>query len=370
MARRNSTLPYLPAFLLVLLLCASELMASDPRQVPLPSPNSDAVIDSKAPKLTSQTRIALIRSLQAERVFARVLFPQGKQGLTIRNGVVNPTDMTVAQMVAENGAAAKPGDRCVISTVDIKEKEVIIEINGGPKRGEKWYRRIQVGGSGGTAQLPDTGASPQSLDAHGSIVKIEFDKYVPEMTGEQLRALLNPVFDFKALTTEEAYEKTLPPKVQEAIKNHQILVGMDKEMVVYAKGRAPRKVRDKDEKGNDYEEWIYGNPPEEVNFVRFQGNEVARLEIMTVDGQKIVKTEKELDLSSKQAELAEKKAAPKPANAPSLMRPGEQPEYGPPPQSQGREPRPEDRKAPPDGQPYPDSTGTPGSQPGAGNPPH
>jgi hypothetical protein len=173
------------------------------------------------------------------------------------------------------------------------------------------------------------------------------------MTGDQVRALLAPVFDFKALTQAEAYEKTLPPKVQEAIKEHKILVGMDKEMVMYAKGRPPRKIRDKDTQGQDYEEWIYGNPPEEVDFVRFKGNEVARLEIMTVDGQKIVRTEKEVDLQSKETELAQqqqKTASPttRPANAPTLRRPGEEAEY-PTTSSDQRTSRPLDRTTPPDG---------------------
>ena len=161
------------------------------------------------------------------------------------------------------------------------------------------------------------GPSPQSLDAHGTTVTLEFDKYVPELTGDQVRALLAPVIDFKALTPAEAYEKTLPPKVQEAIKNHKVLVGMDKEMVTYAKGRPQQRIRDKDEQGQDYEEWIYGTPPEEVDFVRFKGNEVARLEIMTVDGQKIVRTEKEVELPSKETEVAEQKPSPKP---PDMLR--------------------------------------------------
>ena len=84
--------------------------------------------------------------------------------------------------------------------------------------------------------------------------------------------------------------------MQEAIKNHKILVGMDREMVIYAMGRPPKKIRDKDDTGADYEEWIYGDPPQEVQFVRFQGNFVARLEIMTVDGEKVVRTQNEVDL--------------------------------------------------------------------------
>lgn len=285
-----------------------------------------------AEKMTPQTRMLVIRSLQSERVFARIMFPQGDKGIKIKNGVVSPSDMVIAQQVSEFGAAAKPGDRCVITDVLVKENEILVDINGGPKKHQKWYQHIEVTGMGGGSTPLPGGPSPQSLDAHGSRVTLEFDKYVPEMTGEQVRALLAPVFDFKALTQAEAYEKTLPPKVQEAIKNHQVLVGMDKEMVMYAKGRPPKKVRDKDEKGQDYEEWIYGNPPEEVDFVRFKGNEVARLEIMTVDGQKIVRTEKEVELPSKETELAQqqpKTVSPsdKPSNAPTLRRPGEEAEY-------------------------------------------
>ena len=64
-----------------------------------------------------------------------------------------------------------------------------------------------------------------------------------------------------------------------------------------------------------------------MEFVRFKDPEVARLEIMTVDGQKIVRTQKEVDLPSKETELAQQKPVPKPQSAPTLRRPGEEPEY-------------------------------------------
>ena len=368
MARGRFTLFGFPALLLMLPLCAASLVASETKtQQKTAQPATPPIVDTDAPKISSQTRLAIMRSLQSERVFSRVLFPQGKDGLKIKNGVISPSEMSVAQMVAENGPAAKPGDRCVITNVDVREKEIVFEINGGPKKSGKWYQHIQIVGASGQGQsLP--GTPQQSLDAHGSVVKLQFEKYVPEMSGDQVRAMLAPVFDFKALTNAEAYQKTLPPQVQEAIKNHQVLVGMDKEMVVYAKGRAPQKVRDKDDKGQDYEEWIYGTPPEEVDFVRFKGNEVARLEIMTVDGQKIIRTEREVNLESKQSELAEKKP-PKAANGPTLLRPGEQMENAPPPPSDQRDPRPQDRQKPADGSPYPDTTGMPVPAPGGSAPP-
>ncbi len=317
--------------------------------------------------MTGQTRLLVIRSLQSERVFARVMFPQGDKGLRIKNGVVSPSEKVIAQEVADYGPAVRPGDRCVITDVQIKDHYIIVEVNGGSKKHQKWFQHIQLESNAGETPIPG-GPSPQSLDAHGTTVTLDFDKYVPELNGDQVRQLLAPVMDFKALTTAEAYEKTLPPKLQAAIKDHKVLVGMDKEMVTFAKGRPNQRIRDKDANGQDYEEWIYGTPPEEVDFVRFKGNEVARLEIMTVDGQKIVRTEKEIDLSSKETELAQQKPAQKPQNAPSLRRPGEEVEY-PTSQSDHRTSRPQDQTNPPPSapsSPYPDSGGsnpTPGAPP-------
>ena len=133
--------------------------------------------------------------------------------------------------------------------------------------------------------------------------------------------MLAPVFDFKALNQAEAYAQTLPPKVQDAIKNHKVLVGMDRDMVIYAKGRPQKKIRDKDDDGQPYEEWIYGSPPEEVDFVRFQGDLVCRLEIMTVDGEKIVRTQKEVDIQTAGSEVAQKKPEEKPASSRRLLPP-------------------------------------------------
>jgi hypothetical protein len=279
--------------------------------------------DSKQPtsseKMTPQTKILIMRDLTAERVFVRTPLPMGEQGLDIKNGKVSPDEQKVASLIMQHGFAAKPGDRVIISNVVIRERSIVFEINGGGKKREKWYQHVQVG-----ANSTPIGGAPQSLEAKGSSVTLQFDKDVPELTGDQVRQMLAPVLDFKALNQAEAYEKTLPPKVQQAIKDHQVLVGMDREMVTYAKGRPPQKIRDKDDSGSDYEEWIYGTPPQEVDFVRFQGTVVTRLEIMSVDGQKIVRTEKEVDLKSQETELADKKPEEKPANAPSLLRPGEQ----------------------------------------------
>jgi len=124
--------------------------------------------------------------------------------------------------------------------------------------------------------------------------------------------LLAPVFDFTALSATQAYTDSLPPKVRDAIKKKQVLVGMDREMVNVAKGRPDKKIRERDERG-EYEEWMYGTPPQDVLFVRFIGNEVIQVKIMKVDGEKIVRTEREVDLPQT--------AAAKPAAEAPVARP-------------------------------------------------
>jgi hypothetical protein len=239
--------------------------------------------------------------------------------LKLKDGVVSPSGQELQQALAMWGPAAKSGDAARISEVLFKDNFIHIEINGGPIRKSKWYQRISVGGNGGTTPITP---SDENANARGSFVDVYFDKYIPEMTGRDLKALLRPVLDFESKSVQEAYLETVPPKVKDAILNHHVLVGMNHEMVTYAKGRPPKKVRERDGEA-EYEEWIYGDPPQDVEFVRFMGDEVVRLEIMQVDGKKLVKTDKEVDIQSV-TKVAQETEPVRPAAAPTLHRPGEE----------------------------------------------
>ncbi len=279
--------------------------------------------NSAPPRISKQTREEVIHAFNEQLVYIRASFPMGKTGLRLKNGTVTPSGPELQRLMALWGPAAKPGDRARISDVAIKDDHIRFEINGGPVKKQKWYQRIQIAGAGGGGPIVP---SDSSANARGSFVDLYFDKYVPEMTGPELKQLLRPVFDFDAKSALDAYLETVSPKVKDAIKNHRVLVGMNHEMVIYAKGRPPKKVR---ETANEveYEEWIYGTPPQDVDFVRFVGDEVVRVETMKVDGQKIVRIEKEVDLG---APTVAKRQEDRPANAPTLRRPGEEmPESNP-----------------------------------------
>jgi hypothetical protein len=101
------------------------------------------------------------------------------------------------------------------------------------------------------------------------------------MTGKDVKALLAPLISFDVKTPIQAFTDTLPPKLKDAILNHHVLVGMTTDMVVFAIGRPDKKIRDQ-EGQMPYEEWIYGAPPQPVQFVRINGNRVIRLEIAAV----------------------------------------------------------------------------------------
>ncbi len=275
------------------------------------------------PKISKATREDIIHAFNEELVYIRTSFPMGKMGLKLRNGNVTPTGPELQHLMSLWGPAAKPGDRARISDVVIKEDHIRFEINGGPIKKQKWYQHIQISGANSSVPIAP---SDSSANARGSFVDLYFDKYVPEMTGPELKQVLRPVFDFDSKSALDAYLETVSPQVKDAIKNHHVLVGMNHDMVIYAKGRPPKKVRERADEA-EYEEWIYGVPPQDVDFVRFVGDEVVRVETMKVGGEKVVRIEKEVDLGEP---TIARKEEDRPANAPTLRRPGEEmPESNP-----------------------------------------
>lgn len=337
--------------------------------------DSKPASDAKRQPMSQQTRFYVIRGLQSEIAFARKPFPMGTKGLTLHeDGTITPSESELAQQMRVLGPAVRPGDRVNITLVKIAKDYILFELNGGPKKKKKWYEHIDVGMVGAPTMKKTDDQPPDN--PRGTLLILSFKGFVPEISPDALKQMLQPVLDFSSKSAAEAYLDTIPPKAKEAIKNHQVLVGMDQDMVIYAKGRPGKKVRESDEHGKPYEEWIYGEPPEDVEFVRFSGSEVVQVKIMKVGGEKVVRTEKEVDLKEVRETEARKKeqeaAKPQPvANRPTLRRPGEQDEA---PQSAPSGPTPADpnQRDPTLGPPHDQQTAPmplpPPQSPGQGNP--
>lgn len=303
---------FLPVLALFFCMGRSSLYAIDGG-----SAGDQAATPSVTGEITREDRIDILRTFTADLIYIRTTFPMGRTGLTVKDGKVTPSGNDLQQLLTLWGPSVKPGDQALITTVSFSGDRIRFEINGGPIKKKKWYQHIEVGMGDDTSPIApsDSNANPR-----GSYVDLVFSHHLPDVNAKKVQELLAPVFDFDAKSALEAYLETMPPKVKEAIKAHDVLVGMNREMVIYSKGLAPKKIREKDDQGTEYEEWIYGEPPQDVSFIRFVGDEVIRVENMKVDGTKVVKTEKEVDLSTIQAASASNQQS---TPSPTLRRPGE-----------------------------------------------
>jgi hypothetical protein len=229
-------------------------------------------------ELDTKTRLELIRVMQSEQGFAMRPFPMGHKGLTLEaNGKLTPAGEPYLDMATENGICAKPGDRVVLSDVKFDRNKIVFELNGGPDLKHRFLRHVQLGGGGVTSPV----VQDDGQQATGARLTLEFKGRIPELTGTQVKALLAPLISFDVKTPVQAFTDTLPPKLKDAILNHDVMVGMTTDMVVFAMGPPQRKVREVDGQ-MPFEEWIYGAPPKPVEFVRINGNRVIRVEIAKV----------------------------------------------------------------------------------------
>jgi hypothetical protein len=219
----------------------------------------------------------ILRSLVAEQGFAMRPLPRGKKGLFLAaNGKLSPAGEGYISQITAQGLSVKPGDRVVLSNIRIDKEKMIFDINGGPDHKHEFLRHIQIGMGGPDMTNPVVQDNDQAPT--GSRITLTFAKYVPDVTPAQVKALLAPLISFDMKTPVQAYTDTLPPKLKEAILNHRVMVGMSTDMVLFALGQPESKSREI-EGQMPFEEWIYGHPPQDVQFVRVNGNRVIRVEV-------------------------------------------------------------------------------------------
>ncbi|HVC45939.1 MAG TPA: hypothetical protein VND90_01705 [Terracidiphilus sp.] len=252
--------------------------------------NSDAYIDRRfrqveptkvdLPKeqMDSRTRLALIRVLQAQQGFAMRPIPRGHHGLILEaNGKLDPAGEKYLSMVTSDGICAKPGDRIVVTDVKIEHSRIVLLLNGGPDFKHRFLRHLEIGGgSMMTPVVQDAEQNPQ-----GARVTLAFRGAVPALNGDQVERLFAPLISFGVKTPVQAFTDTLPPTLKKAILDHTVLVGMSTDMVIFAMGRPEQKYHEMDGQ-MPVDIWVYGKPPQTVDFVHINGNRVIRVEIARV----------------------------------------------------------------------------------------
>jgi hypothetical protein len=223
---------------------------------------------SEDSKLQPKSRVYLLRGLTSEYAVVRKTLPRGSQGLHIKSdGQIDERNLQI--QITNLGPAARPGEMVMISKLDLRKDAIVLDINGGAKSHGHWYDRIQVSGpiGGGVTQ------QQEAEQTAGSVITIDFGRPLPDMTVEEVKAILAPVLDFNQRSATLILTDTWPPEVQEAVKNHTIAAGMSRDQVLASRGRPDNKIRER--KGmTDQETWIYGTVPAKVLLVTFEGDEV------------------------------------------------------------------------------------------------
>jgi hypothetical protein len=283
--------------------------------------------------ITSVGRDNLVRFMQAEQGFAMRPLPIATLNLHA-NGHMDPTGEKYVEVLHQKGTSVKAGDRVVVTDIKFHEKSIELDLNGGPEHKHKYLRHISIGM--GAAEVPlaqDSGAPPT-----GSRITLVFEESVPDLNGEQLEALLKPMIDFGVKSPAEAFAESLPSFLRKAVAEHRILVGMDRDLVIYSKSQPTRKIRETDE-GKPVEIWIYGEAPQPVEFVYFQGSYVTRIQLAKVGEPMEERTENEMGdyfgnlpvVAKNQHEVklgdqtdADRTEENAPRAAPTLRKPGEQ----------------------------------------------
>ncbi len=238
--------------------------------------------------LTERGRRELIRNLEAEQGFAHRPLPLGEDLILMANGNLKPGGDAYNQMLYKKGEAAAPGDRIAITTVTVKGDRIIFDLNGGPYLKHRFLRHID---------LNDTPlAADDGSQVTGCRVTLLFEGGIPEISAPEVKALLDPIIDFGVKTSGEAYADSLPSFLKDAIAQHDVLVGMNRKMVLAALGAPESKVRELVDGSADrhYEEWIFGHVPQTVRFVRFEGDRVTQVRIAALGQPIAVHTENEM----------------------------------------------------------------------------
>jgi hypothetical protein len=276
--------------------------------------------------LTERGHLDLIRNLESEQGFAHRQLPMGAGLTLIANGRLTPEADAYRHELYTKGQAAGPGDRVEITHVDFKPDRIVIDINGGPYAKHRFLSHIS---------LNDMQVAPLGPAATGCRITLVFEGGLPEISAAEVKALLDPIIDFHAKSSAEAYTNTLAPKVRDAVAAHEVLVGMDVRMVLAALGEPHTKDREHTIPGDPdspfYEEWIYGQPPQPTQFVRFRSGRVIRLEIAALGKPIEIHDKTEVGPEQEDPTLRTRTIAngdepdgrPLHAPPPSLRRPGE-----------------------------------------------
>jgi hypothetical protein len=206
-------------------LAGSPTLGSLPDPGPMPEIFVSVVqqASGKQAPLQPQSRLEIVRYVSGE--FAKVLkpIPAGKRGFKVEVGK-KLDENELRNALRSHGLAANPGDTVQVTGIEFRNKEIVIEINGGGRTSFNLRDHLQIGI--GQSMQPPLDTSPSHKNNGGTLV-LDFGRSVPDMSADDLMSDLQVFLDFtKEHSGAVNWLDTLPPQFKEAIQDHQALEGM------------------------------------------------------------------------------------------------------------------------------------------------
>ena len=276
-------------------------------------------------------RRELIRMLLMEQGFAHRALPLGAPGLLLHaNGRLTVDSEILKKRMYKQGESVAAGDRIMVTDISVLADRIYVDVNGGPYLPHRFLRHISINGM----QLAGDGQVGEGPT--GTRITLLFEGATPRVSASEVKALLEPLLDFGLKNAEEAYADTLPDPIKNAINEHEVLVGMNRRMVLASLGQPESKLRERASEGTSgevFEEWIYGRTPQSIRFVRFRGDRVVLMKLAALGKPLEVHDRDELAgyrdpalthvVSLGDTAAKSKEGDDAPAKSPSLLGPGE-----------------------------------------------
>ena len=224
-------------------------------------------------QLTKDAHFKILGTLIATEGAARIPLPLGKSGIELsENGLIDRDKLQ--KEIASNGNAISPGQVVSITAIEVNDKSLEFEIDHGGSKKKNILSNIQVGMGGVSPQQQ----KKETPEPKGSKITLLFaQKVPPNLTTDEIKNLLSPVLDFAKQSLLRTGIDALPPEFQEAVKAKEARVGMDSNTVLLAMGQPNKRIRDKNEKGEEQEDWLYVGRGQRQTFVTFEKDVVVSI---------------------------------------------------------------------------------------------
>src|SRR5271170_8405344 len=192
-------------------LAGSPALGSVPDPGPMPEIFVSVVqqTSGKQEPLQPESRLEIVRYVSGEFAKVRKPIPAGKKGFKIEVGKkVDESDLRSA--LRAHGPAANPGDTVQVTGIEFRNKEIVVEINGGGRSNFNIRDHLQVGvGQNMKAPLPTSGEHKNN----GGTLVLDFGHSVPDMSADDLMTDLQVFLDFtKEHSGAVNWLDTLPPQ--------------------------------------------------------------------------------------------------------------------------------------------------------------